>query len=77
MRLVELYLHAFYSIIVTMSTMGYGDVTPANNFEIIFVILFILVGMWAFCGKYKPNANRVILRNISRKITECQREFTN
>ena len=67
------YIHAFYFIIVTMNTVGYGDLTPNNNYETIFVISFILVG----CGLFAVNINEigVILRNISRKSTECQREL--
>lgn len=69
----SLYINAFYFIIVTMNTVGYGDIAPANNFEIAFVILFILVG----CGLFAVNLNQigVILRNISRKSTECKREL--
>ncbi|KRX07634.1 hypothetical protein PPERSA_11183 [Pseudocohnilembus persalinus] len=39
----RVYLYAFYFSCSTMSTVGYGDVTPSTNFEIwysIFAMLF-------------------------------------
>lgn len=33
-----------YWAITTLTTIGYGDLTPANFFEVIFVSIMMLVG---------------------------------
>jgi len=46
----ENYLRAFYWTLTTMATIGYGDITPSNNIQIIFTIIveIIGVGMYGF-----------------------------
>lgn len=34
---------AFYYMVVTVTTVGYGDITPDSDFARIFIGLFILV----------------------------------
>lgn len=41
-------LDAAYFTIVTMSTIGYGDIYPVSNTAKIFVIILIIVGIGAF-----------------------------
>ncbi|HOJ50788.1 MAG TPA: cyclic nucleotide-binding domain-containing protein [Spirochaetota bacterium] len=41
----ENYLRAFYWALTTVSTIGYGDITPSNNVQIIFTICVQLVGV--------------------------------
>jgi potassium large conductance calcium-activated channel subfamily M alpha protein 1 len=36
------YWKAFYWLLVTMSTVGYGDVNPATDITKAFIILFIM-----------------------------------
>ncbi|CAL8084951.1 unnamed protein product [Calicophoron daubneyi] len=44
------YTNALYFTIVTMSTVGYGDLTPKTSFGRLFVCLFILVALAAFAS---------------------------
>lgn len=38
-----IYLTALYLVVVTMGTIGYGDIVPKSNFEILFTIFTILI----------------------------------
>jgi hypothetical protein len=38
------YLEAFYWTVTTLTTIGYGDITPANPLQFIFVIIIMLMG---------------------------------
>ena len=42
------YLLAFYFSIVTMVTVGYGDITPASNIEYCLSIMTMLIGCGVF-----------------------------
>jgi voltage-gated potassium channel len=40
----ETYLEAFYWTVTTLTTIGYGDITPAEPIQFIFVIIIMLIG---------------------------------
>jgi voltage-gated potassium channel len=40
-----LYLHALYWTVTTLATVGYGDITPKTNTEIILAILMMITGV--------------------------------
>ena len=46
----ELYLVSLYYVITTMTTVGYGDISPTkiNSVEIIFGIFLMIGGVVAF-----------------------------
>lgn len=45
------YIVSLYFTIVTLSTVGFGDIVPANDFERIYAVLLSLMGalLFAFC----------------------------
>ena len=54
------YLDACYWVLVTMSTVGYGDITPRSSFERIFACNVILLGafVWAYIiGSFSSTLN--------------------
>lgn len=58
-----MYLHSLYWCISTLTTIGYGDITPQTNGEIIYamVIMIFGVGMYGY-----------VIANISTIITNLQ-----
>lgn len=44
------YLTAFYFIITTFSTVGYGDISATNETEKVFCILIMVAGVTAFAA---------------------------
>ena len=61
----EQYVLAFYFAIITMGTIGYGDVTPHSNIEKIYVIFVVFVS----CGMvgYTVNSIGGILLEINKR----------
>jgi voltage-gated potassium channel len=43
-------IDSFYFIIVTMATVGYGDIHPVTNFGKIFTLFIIVTGVGTFLG---------------------------
>ena len=44
----ELYLASFYFVSTTVTTVGYGDISPQNKIEMVFNILMLFVGVMCF-----------------------------
>ncbi|MEO5330122.1 MAG: ion transporter [Magnetococcus sp. THC-1_WYH] len=42
---VSIYIQAFYWLIVTVATVGYGDITPQNDISRLYATLVMLVGI--------------------------------
>ncbi len=61
------WIDAFYFIIVTMATVGYGDVTPVTSGGKIFAILLIVLGVSTFLGVF-ANATELVLSRREKQI---------
>lgn len=67
------YIYSLYWTVVTMMTVGYGDITPQNELETIYAIIAIIFG----CGLYAFNLNSIgiILQNNQKKQTEFRNQL--
>lgn len=55
MDLQSKYIMALYFVIVTMATVGYGDISPKNNVEFVIGIAIILLS----CGVFAHTINSI------------------
>ena len=65
---IEKYTNAYYWLITTLTTVGYGDITPKNNIEKLFSILVMLLGSGMFA--YNLSKLSSIFNDISKDQTE-------
>lgn len=59
------YMYSFYWSSVTVMTVGYGDISPVNNSEIIFTIIAVCVG----CG-----VTAYVISSIGTIVSEFNKE---
>ncbi|MEW5910403.1 MAG: ion channel [Thermodesulfobacteriota bacterium] len=60
-------IDAFYYIIVTMATVGYGDIVPASSSGKIIAILLIVTGVGTFLGVI-ANATELMLSRREKMV---------
>lgn len=72
--IVTKYVYSLYWTIVTIMTVGYGDIIPKNLYEALFASFTIIFG----CGLYAFNINSIgiILQNIQKKKTEFRNDLS-
>ena len=67
------YLYSFYFIIITMNTVGYGDISPKNTYEVGFCIGFVIIGCMMFA--YTLNCMGNIFHSFYKKEREFKEEL--
>jgi len=45
---VKMYFISLYFVMQTITTVGYGDVSPTNTKERIFIVILMLIGVISF-----------------------------
>jgi hypothetical protein len=60
-----MYILSIYWAIVTMITLGYGDIVPKNDIEMVFVVFTTLFSCIIFA--YAMNSIGEILKEMGRK----------
>jgi len=58
------YLYSYYFVVISMNTVGYGDLVPQTVYERFFTIFFIYFACWVFA--YTINSIGIILQDINR-----------
>lgn len=67
------YTYSLYYILVVMNTVGFGDITPKNQYEIMFTICFIYFA--CALSAYTINSIGLILGNMNRNEREFKRNM--
>ncbi|KAL4432040.1 hypothetical protein ABPG74_017776 [Tetrahymena malaccensis] len=69
----NIYLHALYYSMTAMSTVGYGDITPISQIELLWSLFSILMSSQMFA--YSINTIGQLLREFSKKEQEMQNKI--
>jgi len=66
------YIDAFYFSIITLTTVGYGDLHPVTDIGKIFTVFYILIGIGILVAFIDALSQRMVDRRITR--TENRQE---
>jgi len=58
------WLDSLYFTVVTLATVGYGDITPKTDAGKLFTIFYILIGITLFLGLARVVIGRIAYRQM-------------
>jgi voltage-gated potassium channel len=65
---------SYYYVIVTLSTVGYGDIVPKTDAGKIFTIFFIIFGIAIFSSLISTLVNRAKARREHRQMLRSEKK---
>lgn len=67
-------LNSLYFVVVTVTTIGYGDVTPITPLGKIFTMFFAFFGITIAFYLFSVIGSQLFRKHISKKVSEIKRE---
>ncbi len=75
---ITTFFDAIYFTVITISTVGYGDITPITEVSKLFVILLLFIGLGIFASTITFISGEIMnnrLQNLSGRISNTERKF--
>ena len=67
-------LNSFYFVIVTVTTIGYGDFAPATNLGKIFTMFFSFFGITIAFYLFSMIGANLFKKHVNQKVNEIKKE---
>ena len=70
---VDIYITAYYFVITTFSSVGYGDITPQTSIEKVFVMIMEIIGFITF--SYAMSSMITIVEHMNRYDNKLRKKL--
>lgn len=61
------WLDSVYFVVITLATVGYGDIVPHTNLGKLFTIFYVIVGIAIFVALARAVVLRIYQRQLERR----------
>lgn len=67
-------LDSFYFVIITTTTIGYGDFTPLTSAGKLFTVFYSFIGVSIAFFMFSIINNKIFKKHVSEKVSEIKRD---
>jgi|TARA_Y100000034_G_C6882189_1_gene404405 large-conductance mechanosensitive channel len=67
-------LNSFYFVVVTVTTIGYGDLTPVTNVGKVFTMFFAFFGVATALYILSKISSSLFRKHVGQKVSEIKRD---